>query len=119
MRQEIRYATAYKTNLGIEDHGILSMNIDFDYNDSSFQGIGCYGISGLMAEKSIKSFLKLFDVNYWENIPGKKCQVRCDNGMIRAIRLKNDDDWTELKEVFSEDEPMKAFRLLGDIDKHN
>lgn len=114
MTQEIKNATVDSTNLGIEDHGIFCMNVNFEYEYGCHQGTGGYSIPGLMAEKAIKSYLKLFNVSYWEELVGKKCQVRIDNGFIKAIRRNEIDNWTELKEIFSEDEPMKAFRLLGE-----
>lgn len=112
MRQKTYKATVRSTFIGIEDHGFFCVNIDFDYDGGCSQGTGCYTIPGLMAEKAIKSYLKLFNISSWEELKGKRCQVRCDDGFIKAMRLKDEDDWTELAEIFSEDDPMKAFRLL-------
>jgi hypothetical protein len=114
---EIRDAKIVDTNLGIEDHGIFCININFEYDSCCRQGTGGYCIRGLMVEKAILGYLKFFEIEYWENLPGKKCRVKIIKGFIKEIQNIRTGEWLKLSDLFSEDEPMKAFRLLGEIDK--
>jgi hypothetical protein len=113
----IESATVKSTNLGFEDHGIFCININFEYEGGCCQGTGAYAISNLFVEKAIKSYLKFFEVDFWEKIPGKKCNVKIIKGLIKEFQNIRTGEWFKMEDIFSEDEPMKAWRLLNEIDK--
>lgn len=83
------------TFLGVEDHGIMSFMIRFDFG-TIHQGFGNYALDNWIEEKkkrigtasgmdAIMQILKVFNVDSWEKIRGKICWVEKENGMIVAI----------------------------------
>jgi len=63
--------------LGIEDHGILSMNLDFDFG-SGGQGTGHYNLQNANGGPLIKAILETFAVDEWKQIPGHVVNVLYD-----------------------------------------
>jgi hypothetical protein len=102
-------AKAKKAWLGVEDHGILSVNVDFDYG-GSMQGTGHYSLDTHIKHTSlgskypvqdkrvgtqwgmefIRRLLLAMGVDWWSDIPGRTVYVLRDEdgfgGMIRGIR---------------------------------
>lgn len=56
------------THIGFEDHGIFSVNVNFEFPGSS-QGTGHYGFdSGMQFQTFILGFLKVTGVSQWEDL---------------------------------------------------
>lgn len=81
---EAEIGTIHNTFIGIEDHGILGMNIDFDFGGVR-QGTGVYYLSSVYEQ--IPSILSVCGVQEWEKLKGRSCYVLRDDarGMIRGI----------------------------------
>lgn len=83
-------AKIQSTQLGYEDHGILTFQINVDYGGTA-QGFGGYAIGGLKIEKVIGGILKTVGVENWEHLIGKPVRVVIDNGIISALMHYLDD----------------------------
>ncbi|QGZ16773.1 hypothetical protein PBI_DEWDROP_126 [Microbacterium phage Dewdrop] len=75
LEYEAELARVKRTHLGREDHGILSVNIEFEGISGSWgQGTGHYFAD--TPEKMFPWVSRLIDFfGAWENIPGSECYV--------------------------------------------
>ena len=71
------------TFLGIEDHGIFSINIDFDYGGSA-QGTGHYGVEGEACAKFVQGMIRACGVSQWEHLKGRTIYVLRENDAWNA-----------------------------------
>lgn len=73
---ELELGTVSSTHLGIEDHGLFTVSIMFDFGGSS-QGLG-HRMMGQDAEATgpfLKELLPIFKATTWEELKGKKVFV--------------------------------------------
>ena len=96
------------THIGMEDHGIFSVNVNFEFG-GSVQGTGHYGTgeNGEFLGVFVKNFLKLFgDYTTWEDLRGKSVFVlREENNRFGMIRGFVSQDLTKhmiIRDVFDE-----------------
>jgi hypothetical protein len=109
-----------KTFLGYESHGMFTFVIEFDFGGSG-QAFGNYVI-GIHGDKSeinqeevtlknsygTEAIMKILDavgVNKWEDLVGKECWVRRDNGTIVEIEApayRKHGKLFNIKEFFDE-----------------
>jgi len=88
------------TNLGKEDHGIMTFWLQFDFGGSG-QGFGGYALDDYSEEEkrrigtaagmdAIIQILRVCDVNNWEDIQGKTLYALYDNDeygqLIKGIK---------------------------------
>ena len=112
--QQIRNAQITATQLGREDHGIMTFMIFVRISDSGSCGIGGYALDGwdpnlqqrVFHAKSMEAIADILDVvgvDTWEDLPGKYIRVK-DNGWgstIDEIGNLMEDKWFNFREVFS------------------
>jgi hypothetical protein len=84
MSKEIELGKITKVSLEIEDHGILTFWLHFDFGGSG-QGFGGYAIENELGAKALRKIMEAVDVDAWEKIPGHEMYVHRENGIIRAI----------------------------------
>ena len=102
---EIREVNARieSTNLGVEDHGILTVFIYLDYGGTS-QGFGGHFLDDYdektnkrTASKAcglfVKKVLEVVGVENWEDLPGKFVRVKCEHSKIHEIGNIIEDKW--------------------------
>lgn len=111
---EIKNAKISYTQLGREDHGIMTFIIGLEFDGCCCQGFGCYALDGYDKEtktrvfhaKSIEAVSKVLDVvgvDYWEDLPGKYIRFK-DMGWGKTIdEIGNlmEDKWFNIREFFS------------------
>lgn len=87
MTEEIEFGKVNRVDFGLEDHGILGLNIDFDFGTSG-QGTGWYSMQNEHAWEYIKHILNTFHVDRLEQLVGKVMRVhRAERyGQIVAIQ---------------------------------
>lgn len=114
---EIRNAIIFKTQLGREDHGILTFMIFVKFGDGGGCGIGGYVLDErnkdtgerVFSAESMEAVSKILDtvgVDYWEDLKGKYIRVK-ENGWgspIDEIGNVLEDKWFNLKEFFRQKE---------------
>ena len=84
MNQEKELGKITKVSIEIEDHGILTFWLNFDFGGSG-QGFGGYAIENDLGTKAIRKIMETVGVDAWEKIPGHEMYVHRENGIIRAI----------------------------------
>lgn len=93
------------TNLGREDHGIMSFCLHLSFADGSTkQGAGAYNLNNhTIFGNMVTSILNLFGCD-WEQLPGSRVwALREDQvGLIRGLMHENCRDVLIFKEVFDE-----------------
>lgn len=93
-----RIAKARSTFLGIEDHGIFTGRIDFDYG-SAGQSAGnlCLDFNDRELGKRVESVpgavhrwvlgcCRAFGVDQWEKIPGRTVIAIIEDGLVRGLK---------------------------------
>lgn len=86
--REIRNAVIKRTELGYEDHGILTAWLHLYYG-SSGQGFGGFWLN----VKFIDGVLKTVGVQRWEDLAGKHLRADCDHGKVYRIGHIVEDKW--------------------------
>lgn len=105
------------TFLGVEDHGIMTFNIDIEFEGAG-QGFGGYALDGAdpkdknsrvgspAAATSIRNILETLEVKCWEDLPGTTLRVFRDNeGYIREIGHIFKDKKFNIKKHFKKYHP--------------
>lgn len=113
-KYEIHLAKINKTYLGIEDHGIFSFNIDFEWG-SGGQGTGFLGLNTWDENKRLIShpasnillekILKIVGVYYWEELKGRSVYLIKETGwggFIKGLRSLFSEDYVIFEELFNE-----------------
>lgn len=92
----IQNAKIESTNLGYEDHGILSMNVNF-VGPGWGQGTGCYAANAGMREW-IKSMIDAVGVSRWEDLKGATVRIRRNSeyGPIVSVGNLLEEKWFDL-----------------------
>ena len=112
--QEIKNAQITKTQLGREDHGIMTFMFFVKISDGTSCGIGGYCLDEYDAStktrvfraESMEAVSKILDVvgvDSWEQLPGKYIRVK-DQGWgstIDEIGNLMENKWFNLREFFS------------------
>jgi hypothetical protein len=113
---ETKNALIKSTQLGIEDHGLMSFSINLDYGDS-FQGAGGYCLDGPRQDENgdfikregtawgmslIMEILNVVGVSNWEDLPGKHIRVKAHSTGVEAIGHITEDKWLTFKEFGKE-----------------
>lgn len=81
-REERELARVEECEIGIEDHGILTLFISWEYDGSScHQGLGCYAIDAAFLYR----IFDCFGVSRLGQIKGKSCWVTHDWGHVSKI----------------------------------
>lgn len=111
---EIKNALIERTNLGINDHGCMSVDLTLSYG-STGQVFGGYAIDGKPAERNyacerrpsilcgafIKAILRVVGVDTWEQVKGKHVRARIGRGgLVVAIGNLLDDRWFDPQLVY-------------------
>lgn len=101
---EIRNAKIDSTFLGIEDHGILTFYIKFNYGYclQSFGGIALIGQGKSVDIKFLEDLLKVVGVDSWEKLVGKHVRVIVKNNGVSKIGNILEDKWFEWGEKYYE-----------------
>ena len=107
-----RNAKIEDTMFGLEDHGIMTFFVYFDYGDSTHQGFGGYALDGASGKKghpksitALRRVLEVVGVMKWEQLKGKYCRVRREdgwNGKIVAIGHIIEDNWFDIEAHYKE-----------------
>jgi len=71
--------------IGMEDHGILTFDIMFDFGGCA-QGFGGYNLQCKNSHVVIKAILGAFGVMWWDQLPGRIITVVREGGMIRGLK---------------------------------
>lgn len=101
--EEIRNAKIRAVRLGIEDHGILTATIDLDYGGAG-QGFGNFALDRYDPQTKkrvgdpacgtfIRRCLDVFEIRWWERLPGTPCRVEIADGRVRRIGHYLKDQW--------------------------
>ena len=99
---EIRNARIESAALGIEDHGILTIDLQLDYGDSSHQSFGGYSLGGgkdsdgKYLHRWVMGMLNTVDVSWWSELKGQHIRVEREdgwNGKITRIGHITKDKW--------------------------
>ena len=112
--QQIRNARITSTQLGREDHGIMTFMLFVEISGGGCCGIGGYALDGYDKDlqqrvfhaksmESISEILNVVGVDTWEQLPGKYIRVK-DNGWgstIDEIGNLMEEKWFNLREFFS------------------
>lgn len=92
---EIENANITSTNIGPENHGIFTAGLMLS-GAGWGQGFGNYALKHSdHAYHFINGVIKAVGVELWENLPGKVCRVKRDNGLIIAVGHIVEDRWYE------------------------
>ena len=112
----IKNAKITSTQLGREDHGIMTFMIFVEFD------IGCCGIGGyaldyydrasktrVYSPKSMEIISKILDVvgvDSWEQLPGKYIRFTYDGGgsVINEIGNITKDKWLNIRDFFAKNE---------------
>ena len=111
----ISNAKIRRTQLGIEDHGIMTCYLNLDLENGSCQGAGGYALDepvhvdgqfvgryGTAAGMQfIMRLLETVDAESWETLPGKHIKVKHNFNEVRAIAHILKDNWFDFKEFFA------------------
>lgn len=97
----IKNAKIRRADIIIEDHGILTFDITFDYGDSSCQGLPGWNLKqngGL----HIRSLLDAVGVESFSKLTGAACRVETDgktefDGLIRRVGNLLKEQWYDPK----------------------
>ena len=92
---EIENAKITTTLIGLEDHGIFSIAINFE-GEGWGQGTGCYYASGDV-ERWIKGVIDVLGVQSWESLPNKLVRVKRQDGLLIAVGDIFKDKWFYFK----------------------
>lgn len=93
---DIENAKIKSTHLGYEDHGIFSINVQFE-GPGWGQGTGHF-FADKGTSELIKGIISVVGVSKWEELPNKYCRIRRKEyyGRIEAIGHLLEDKWFEL-----------------------
>lgn len=80
MNKEREVARVTEAEVGLEDHGILTLFLRFEFDGSS-QGLGCYAID----ESFLYRVLDCFGVDRISAIKGMSCWVTHDMGKVYRV----------------------------------
>ena len=109
----IRNARITRTELGREDHGIMTFMIFIVFDDGyTHCGIGGYALdrydrtteTRVFNPKSIEAISKILDVvgvDRWEDLPNKYIRFEDSSYIVTKIGNIIEDKWFDLKEFFS------------------
>ncbi len=98
MADEILNARIESTHLGLEDHGIFTFMLMMKFSESSGQGFGGYALPPNAASMNIiAGIIKAVGVEKWEDLRGKYCRVKRDNGLLRAVGHIVEDRWMDMR----------------------
>ncbi len=114
---EVERGRISSTQLGIEDHGILTCMVFIDYASGGTQGGGGYGfdqynrngkthIGSKGMAIMIRGILEAVGVFYWENLVGKPVLAIREpgfNGYIRGFHSVYNDTYVMFDECFKDD----------------
>lgn len=103
MNRGIKNAVITSTQLGHEDHGILTCFLNLDYGGVG-QGFGGYGLDRYCKETErrlgtayglafIMRILDVLEVANWENLTGEHCRVDAEHSKIHGIGHILKDKW--------------------------
>ena len=101
---ETRNATIREADIIIEDHGILTEQIQFDYG-GSVQGLGHYGgfehdENGALFGKFIRALLDTLEARSLSDLVGKPCRVRIGNDrLIDSVGHFTKEKWFCPKDI--------------------
>lgn len=99
-----RVARITDTELGFEDHGILTVLLRLDYGGSG-QGAGLKALGGESLEKEIRGILRVTKVNHWESVKGRTLYAYANHARVYAIeQLEIDGD-----EFYAFDDSFQRF----------
>jgi len=109
---KIKNAIITKVDLSIGDHGCLSCWVHVMYNKESGQGFGGINLCSLnrVAKDEIHSIaghficrvMQIADVTNWNDLIGKSIRVKSEAHTIAAIGNIINDDWFDIKKVYSQ-----------------
>jgi hypothetical protein len=111
MRETIN-ARIERTELGYEDHGLLTAWLFLDYGWGG-QGFGGYCLDNYDQENRVRvptlvcghfimAVLRVVGVTKWEDIPGKYIRVDQDSGKVYRIGNIIKDEWFDPAEEFKQ-----------------
>ncbi len=114
--REIENARISHTTLGVEDHGILILNLGLDYGGSGQGAGGGWSLDGYnkATEKRegvdisiIRAILETLEVSNWEALPGTFLRADHDRGEVYAIGHPLKDKWFNFQEWFDNHKEVK------------
>lgn len=88
----IANAKITETYLGYEDHGILTCFITMNYDKSSNQSFGGYGLKYYGIEM-IDNIISTVGVESYEDLIGEYCRIDHSNSKIYGIGNITEDEW--------------------------
>ena len=98
---EIKNARIKGTSLGFDHH--YSFWVYVEYDSSTGQGFGGYALGGEFTDYVLRGILStVLDEGTWEDLKGKPCRVKIDDGTIVSIGHFLNDKWFTPKEYKNE-----------------
>lgn len=96
----IQNAKITGTSLGFDHH--YSFWVYLDYGGSG-QGFGGFALGGEFTDYVLRGVLTtVLEEGTWEDLKGKPCRVKIEDGTIVAIGHYLEDKWFNPKEFFNE-----------------
>ncbi len=97
IRDGIQNAKIKGTSLGFDEH--YSFWVYLSYGDSSGQGFGGWSLGGEFTEYVIRGILTtVIDHGAWEDLKGKPCRAKLEDGKVVAIGHFLEDKWFDPRE---------------------
>lgn len=94
---EIKNAKIKFSFLGVDEEGILTTYLGFDYRDNyDWHTVKTNEII-LLDISLIKELLNALEVRSWEELPRKFARVKIENGKVIAVGNLLEDKWVEIK----------------------
>ncbi len=97
---EIVNAKIINVFVGIEDHGILTSDIQLE-GDGWGQSFGGYCLSGITMSIWIKGILDVFEITDWNQLKGMVCRIKSNDEKIVEIGNIIKDKWFNPEEAFA------------------
>jgi len=97
---EIVNAKIINVFVGIEDHGILTSDIQLE-GDGWGQSFGGYSLSGIAMYVWIKEILAVFEITDWSDLNGMHCRIKRNDREIYEIGNIIKDKWFNPEEAFA------------------
>ena len=107
--RQIRNARIRSTQLGIEDHGVLTAFLHLEYA-GSVQGFGGYALDDWREKEGrrvgtawgmefIARVLALVGAEKWEDLPGHYVRADCDYSKVHRIGHITEDRWFDPQDI--------------------
>lgn len=108
MPDKIENAQIARTFLGVEDHGMMSFSLYMQGEGwgQSFGNISLDGFNRQLNKREgwangfvlVRSILEAVGVQSWEDLKGKYCRIKREEGMIVAVGHVMNNKWADTRD---------------------